>query len=42
MRNTYHIVVGKARRRSRRSWEKDIRMDHRETGWEDVDWMHLP
>jgi len=25
----------------RRRREDDIRMDLRETGWEDVDWMHL-
>jgi hypothetical protein len=24
----------------RRRWE-DIRMDHREVLWEDVDWIHL-
>jgi hypothetical protein len=22
-------------------WEYDIRMDHREIGWKDVDWMHM-
>jgi hypothetical protein len=22
-------------------WEDDIRMDHREIVWEDVDWIHL-
>jgi hypothetical protein len=22
-------------------WKDDIRMDIREIGWEDVDWMHL-
>jgi hypothetical protein len=23
-----------------RRWEDNIRMDLRETGWKDVDWMH--
>jgi hypothetical protein len=27
--------------RPRRRWEDNIRMDLRETGWEDVDWIHL-
>jgi len=27
--------------RPRRRREDNIRMDLRETGWEDVDWMHL-
>jgi hypothetical protein len=27
--------------RLRRTWEDDIRMDLRETGWEGVDWIHL-
>jgi hypothetical protein len=38
-------LVGKHERnrplgRPRRRWE-DIRMDLREIGWEDMDWMHL-
>jgi hypothetical protein len=33
---------GKRRRgRPRDRWEDNIRMDLRETGWDDVDWMHL-
>jgi hypothetical protein len=24
-----------------RRWEDNIKMDHRELGWEGVDWMHL-
>jgi hypothetical protein len=27
--------------RSRRRWEDNIRIDLREIGWEDVNWMHL-
>jgi len=27
--------------RPRRRWEDNIRMDLREIGWEDVNWMHL-
>ena len=23
-------------------WENNIRMDLKEVGWEDVDWIHLP
>jgi hypothetical protein len=46
MRNSYSIFVGKSEgkrplRRPRRRWEDNIRMDLREIGWEDVDWMHL-
>jgi hypothetical protein len=46
MRNAYNILVGKHEgkrllRRSRHRWEDNIRMDLRETGWQDVDWMHL-
>jgi hypothetical protein len=45
MRNAYSILVGKPegkRRlgRHRCRWE-DIRMDLRETGWEDVDWIRV-
>jgi hypothetical protein len=46
MRNSYSILVVKregkrplGRRRGR--WEDNIRIDFREIGWEDVDWMHL-
>jgi hypothetical protein len=46
MRNAYKILVGKpegmippGRRRHRR--EDNIRMDLRDVGWEDMDWIHL-
>jgi hypothetical protein len=46
MRNAYEVLVGKpeekrllGRPRRRR---KDIGIDLRETGWEGVDWIHLP
>jgi hypothetical protein len=44
--NAYKILVGKhegkrSRRRHRRRWEGNIRMDLRQGGWEGVDWMHL-
>jgi hypothetical protein len=46
MRNAYKILVGKPEGkgplgRPRRRWEDDIRKDHKEIGWEDMDWMHL-
>jgi hypothetical protein len=28
-------------RRRRHTWEDNIRWEHKEIGWEDVDWMHL-
>jgi hypothetical protein len=45
MRNAYSILVGKPEGkrpfgRPRRKWE-DIRMDLREIGWKDVDWVHM-
>jgi hypothetical protein len=27
--------------RHRSRWENSIRTDHREIGWEDMDWIHL-
>jgi hypothetical protein len=46
MRNAYKILVGKpegnrqlGRLRSR--WEDNIKMNLRETGLKDVDWIHL-
>jgi hypothetical protein len=44
MRNAYNILVGKPEGkrslgRTRRRWEDNIRMDRRDIGWEDVDWM---
>jgi hypothetical protein len=46
MRKAYKILVGKSEEkkpcgRSRCRWEDNIRMDLREVGWEDVDWIHL-
>jgi hypothetical protein len=46
MRNAYKILVGKpdGKRplgRLRHSWEDNIRMDIKEIGWDDVDWIHL-
>jgi hypothetical protein len=46
MRNAYKNLVGKREgkgtlSRSRCRKEDNIRMDLTETGWEDVDWMHL-
>jgi hypothetical protein len=46
VRNTYSILVGKpeGRRplgRSRHRWEDNIKMDLREIGFGDVDWIHL-
>jgi hypothetical protein len=45
MRNVYNILVAKPEGkrplgRPRRRCD-DIRMDLREIGWEDVDWIHL-
>jgi hypothetical protein len=46
MRNAYKSLVGKAegkillRRRGHR-WKDHIRIDLKEIGWEDVDWVHL-
>jgi hypothetical protein len=37
MWNVYKILVGRRRWR----WEDNIRMNHREIGWESADWMHL-
>jgi hypothetical protein len=46
IRNAYNILVGKPKRkrplgRPSCRWEDNIRMDLREIGWEDVDWMHV-
>jgi hypothetical protein len=45
-RNAYRIVVGTPERRrllerSRDSWEDNIRMDPRGTGWEVVHWINF-
>jgi hypothetical protein len=34
-------LKGRELGRPRRIWEDNIRMDLREIGWEDVDWIHL-
>jgi hypothetical protein len=46
VRNAYNILVGKPERRSplgtpRRGWEDNIKMDLKEIGFGDVDWIHL-
>jgi hypothetical protein len=46
MRNACKILFGKPEgkrplRRPKRRWEDNIRMDLKETGWEDVDWIYL-
>jgi hypothetical protein len=45
-RNAYRLLVGKPEGkkplgRPRRSWVDNIRMDLRELGWGDVDWIGL-
>jgi hypothetical protein len=45
-RNAYRILVGKREGkrpigRPRRRWEDNIRMDRREIGWGDMDWIDL-
>jgi hypothetical protein len=45
-RNLYGVLVGKtdgkrSLERPRRRWEDGIRMDLREIGWGDVEWIHL-
>jgi hypothetical protein len=42
MRNAYTILVGNQKGRPRRKWEDNTRMDVREIGLKDVDWIHLP
>jgi hypothetical protein len=46
MRNACTILAGKPEgkrpiRRSWRKWEHNAKMDRRETGMENVDWIHL-
>jgi hypothetical protein len=46
MRNVYRILARKLEwkrplGRCRHRWENDIRMDHRERGWDGVVWIHL-
>jgi hypothetical protein len=45
-RNVYRLLMGKPERNSplgrlRRRWVDNIRMDLREVGWGDVDWIGL-
>jgi hypothetical protein len=45
-RNAYRILVGKPEEkrplgRSRRRWVDNIKMDLRERGWDDIDWIDL-
>jgi hypothetical protein len=45
-RNAYRMLVGKPKGRRllgrpRRRWVDNIRMDLREIGWDDVDWIDL-
>jgi hypothetical protein len=45
-RNAYRLLVGTPERkgplaRPRRRWEDNIRIDLREMGWGDVDWIGL-
>jgi hypothetical protein len=46
MRNSHNILVGKPEAKiplgkPRRRWEDDIKMDIRDLGSEDVEWVHL-
>jgi hypothetical protein len=46
VRGAYNILVGRPERRRplerrRRRWEDNIKMDLREIGFGDVDWIHL-
>jgi ribosome biogenesis protein Nip4 len=46
VRGAYNILVGRPEgrrppRRPRQRWEDNIKMDLRETGFGDVDWIHL-
>jgi hypothetical protein len=45
-RGAYRVLVGKPEGRTplgrpRRRWEDNIKMDLREVGWRDVDWIDL-
>jgi hypothetical protein len=46
VRGAYNILVGRPEGRrplgtARRRWEDNIKMDLRETGFGDVDWIHM-
>jgi hypothetical protein len=40
-RNAYRILVGKPVGRPRRRCVDNIKMDLREIGWDDIDWIEL-
>jgi hypothetical protein len=47
MRNAYKILVGNPERkrtfgRSAHRWDDNSRVVHKEIGYEDVNWFHLP
>jgi hypothetical protein len=46
MRDAYKVLMGKPegkrpRGRPRHQWEDNIKMDHQEVRWGDVDWIDL-
>jgi hypothetical protein len=46
MRSIYKVLAGKTKGKrplgkSRHRWEDNIKMYFKETGWVDVDWIHL-
>jgi hypothetical protein len=46
MRTVYKMLIGKTEGkrplgRHRRRWEVNIVLDHRETRWESVEWIHV-
>jgi len=45
IRNAYYILIGKLEGKRPLEdiyrWENNIRMSLRETGWKDVDWIHV-
>jgi hypothetical protein len=46
-KNAYRILVGNPEERRplgrpRRRWVDNIKMDVREIGWDDIDWIDLP
>jgi hypothetical protein len=40
-RNAYRILVGKPEGKRPRRWVDNIKMDLREIGWDEVDWIHM-
>jgi hypothetical protein len=40
VRGAYNILVGRPLLRPRRRWEDNIKLDLREIGFGDVDWIH--